>query len=141
MLGGRANAHLNIMAPGNHSLGSVTPLTLATHHDNWVSRRALLGPYATLTAPNLPQTLPPPKQNTQALLNCVAAMTTKEDHREVEKMKNDVARSTSVAMVGCVGLENWQNCVTDNAQTDGELHRVLGPKKTRKKRLSVSPSC
>ena len=54
LLGGRANAHLDIMAPGNHPLSYVTPLTPTAHHDNWVSRRALLGPYATLTAPNLP---------------------------------------------------------------------------------------
>ena len=46
-----------------------------------------------------------------------------------------MARSTSVAMVGCVGLENWQNCVTDNAQTDGELHRVLGPKNKEEKAI------
>ena len=78
-------------------------------------RRALLGPYKSATAPAPPALLNPQPNNAQTLIDFVAAIATKEDRREVEKMKIGVARSAGLFMSGTLNEKTGKVCFPGHA--------------------------
>ena len=100
MFGENAYDVLDILEDAQFPLSHITPLMHTTHPDSVNTRRALLGSYKQVAAPALPVTVPPQRQDAQTLIDVVAAITTKEDRREVEKLKTCVARNAGVFISG-----------------------------------------
>ena len=98
LLGGALYENLDVLKESQFPLSYVTPLAASAYPDSVAKRRALLGPYKSTTAPALPASLTPQRENVQTLMDIIAAIATKEDRREVEKMKTGVARSPGLFM-------------------------------------------